>query len=140
MVFHPPPLRNHGWYRPCLFCTFIELFGCLSYLQTRFWLTFILFLVMECIPLWSVWEKRVFPASPHLVFTSPPILLCETSKGNYWVKTAKKDTLKSKTFGRKSFGKTTSDKKLSNTFSGISDKKTFGQTRHQRTSMITNIC
>ena len=32
-------------------------------------------------------------------------------------------TLKSKIFGRKSFRKTTSDKKLSDAFSGISDKK-----------------
>ena len=39
-------------------------------------------------------------------------------------------TLKSKTFGPKSFGKKTLDRKLSDAFSGISDKKTFRQIRH----------
>ena len=36
-------------------------------------------------------------------------------------------TLKSKTLGPKSFSEKTSDKKLLDTFSGISDKLTFGQ-------------
>ena len=45
------------------------------------------------------------------------------------------DILKSKTFGRKSFVKTISDKKLLDAFSGIWEE-TFGQTRHQKTSMI----
>ena len=40
------------------------------------------------------------------------------------------DTLKSTTFGPKSFGKKTSHKKLLDAFSEISDKKTFGQIRH----------
>ena len=38
--------------------------------------------------------------------------------------------LKSKTFGPKCFGKKTLDKKPSDAFSGISDKKSFGQIRH----------
>ena len=37
-------------------------------------------------------EKGEFPASPRLAFTSPPILLCEESKGSEfaWIKTTKR--------------------------------------------------
>ena len=44
--------------------------------------------------------------------------------------------IKTENFRTEKFRKNNFGKKLSDAFSGISDKKTFGQTRNQRTSMI----